>query len=68
MSALIPNDPVTTAWAEERRTRILLKTRLDKMDSMIATPTEMELDAALLDAVDMYNLVPPQTGLTVVHY
>lgn len=66
MSALIPDDTVTTSWAEERRARILLKTRLDKMDSMIDNPTEEELDASILDAIDKLNLVAPQTSITVV--
>lgn len=66
MSSLIPSDTQTSSWAQERRTRILLKTRLDKMDSMISNPTEEELDAAILDAIDMLNLVAPQTSLTVV--
>ncbi len=47
-----------------KRARILVKTRLGNMDSMIPNPTDEELNLAILDSIDALNLIKPISGLT----
>jgi hypothetical protein len=66
MSDIIPStDPAILAYFETKRKRIILKTRLNEMDSMIRNPTEEELDASILDAMDSFNVVKPFSNYTV---
>ena len=63
MSNLIPStDPDILSYFTSMRSRILLDTSLDKMDSMISDATEEELDSSILKAIDYINLIKPVTN------
>lgn len=67
MSILIPqNNQTVSDYFEAKRARILLKTTMDKMDSMISNPTELELDASILDAINFINLTKPISNLNAI--
>lgn len=60
MSTLIqPNTVEHSLFYTNLRAKILIKTRLDKMDSMIDIPTEEELDLAIMDSISMLNTMKP---------
>lgn len=63
MSDLIPStDQAVLDYFEKKRARVILKTRLGEMDSMIRNAEEDELDGAILDAIDSFNVIKPVTS------